>query len=485
MEQTSSAAYPNILVADYVKKARVASPEILMKAEQYLNVGYQKLLTFERPGGGFDWWGSGPPLIWLSAYGLQEFSDMSRVYPVDKGVLDRTQAWLMKQRDQDGTWSNVGQTHSETIASMGNPKLLLTSYVVWSLLESGLPKDQVKQSVTYLRDHIKDAGDNAYILALAANALAAYDAKDDSTLEVVRRLEKLRQDVPEWKAVRFPGKGQSLTYAHGDSVTVETTALTALAMIRTGQFTNSANKALTYLIKAKAGNGTWGSTSATILSLKALVAGMGGARVQGRIPFTVLVNGKEAARGEVSEDNADVMQAFDLKAVTKAGDNEVTIRTEGETSLMYQVVGRHYQPWAKEAPLTPAKAPLEIQVSYDRTKLATSDLIHAKATLKYNGALPTYMVMVDLGIPPGFAVDPGDFAEMVGKKQIQRFSVTSRTVTLYLGDVRPGDVKEFEYTLRARYPVRAQAPGAVAYEYYTPSNRAASRPVEVTVTDQK
>src|ERR1700730_10827705 len=57
MEQTSSAAYPNILVVDYVKKARVASPQLLMKSEQFLNVGYQKLLTFERPGGGFDWWG--------------------------------------------------------------------------------------------------------------------------------------------------------------------------------------------------------------------------------------------------------------------------------------------------------------------------------------------------------------------------------------------------------------------------------------------
>ena len=54
MEQTSSAAYPNILAVDYVKKARVANATaILMKAEQFLNVGYQKLLTFERPGGGF------------------------------------------------------------------------------------------------------------------------------------------------------------------------------------------------------------------------------------------------------------------------------------------------------------------------------------------------------------------------------------------------------------------------------------------------
>src|SRR5207249_12163100 len=111
MEQTSSAAYPNVLVADYVKKARVANPQILMKAENFLNVGYQKLLTFERPGGGFDWWGNGEPLVWLSAYGLQEFNDMSKVYPIDKAVIVRTQAWLMKQQDpKAGTWPRIAVT---------------------------------------------------------------------------------------------------------------------------------------------------------------------------------------------------------------------------------------------------------------------------------------------------------------------------------------------------------------------------------------
>ncbi len=175
MEQTSSSAYPNILVADYVKKARVASPQILMKAEEYLNVGYQKLLTFERPGGGFDWWGNGPPLVWLSAYGLHEFSDMAKVYPIDKGVIERTQKWLMSQQEKDGSWSNIGATHGETITRMGDPKLLLTSYVAWSLLESrgGEPvasapdSEGLKKSIAYIRQHIDDAKDNAYILALA------------------------------------------------------------------------------------------------------------------------------------------------------------------------------------------------------------------------------------------------------------------------------------------------------------------------------
>src|SRR6059058_6462674 len=171
MEQTSSAAYPNILVADYVKKARVANPQILVKAEQYLNVGYQKLLTFERPGGGFDWWGNGEPLVWLSAYGLQEFNDMAKVYPVDRGVIDRTQKWLMKQRGPDGTWSKIGMTHGESIERMGDPRLLLTSYVVWALCDSGFKGAELKKSIDFIRTEVKKAN-NAYILALAANALA-------------------------------------------------------------------------------------------------------------------------------------------------------------------------------------------------------------------------------------------------------------------------------------------------------------------------
>jgi hypothetical protein len=164
------------------------------------------------------------------------------------------------------------------------------------------------------------------------------------------------------------------------------------------------------------------------------------------------------------------------------GRNRVEIEAGGETGLMYQVVGRYHEPWKEPAAGRPV---LEVAVDYDRTRLSTSDLLRAKATLKYNGAEPTFMVIVDLGIPPGFTADPGDFAELVGRKQVQRFTVTSRTVTLYLGDVRPGDVKTFAYTLRARFPVRAQAPPSVAYEYYTPTNRAESRPVRLTVTERK
>jgi hypothetical protein len=79
----------------------------------------------------------------------------------------------------------------------------------------------------------------------------------------------------------------------------------------------------------------------------------------------------------------------------------------------------------------------------------------------------------------------GEFAVMVGAGKIQRFSVTSRQVTLYLRDVEPGKAYTFEYNLKAKYPVKVKTPASVAYEYYTPTNRGSAKPVELTVVEKK
>src|SRR5207244_177168 len=131
------------------------------------------------------------------------------------------------------------------------------------------------------------------------------------------------------------------------------------------------------------------------------------------------------------------------------------------------------------------KPAFDVKVDYDRTKLSTADRLHARATLKYNGQQPAAMVMLDLGVPPGFTVDAGDFAEMVAAKKINRFSVTSRQVILYLGDVKPGQELTFEYTLRPKYPIKAKTPASTAYEYYTPGNRGTAAPAEIVVVGEQ
>jgi hypothetical protein len=45
---------------------------------------------------------------------------------------------------------------------------------------------------------------------------------------------------------------------------------------------------------------------------------------QGKATFTVTVNGKEAAKGQVMEDNADVLQQLDPKDHVRTGPDEVS-----------------------------------------------------------------------------------------------------------------------------------------------------------------
>src|SRR5262249_3074704 len=165
--------------------------------------------------------------------------------------------------------------------------------------------------------------------------------------KVLAKLDKAKEERPKMNAICFPAKGQSIAYARGESMTVETTALTVLAMVKNGQFPNQVNKAMTYLLKTREGGGHWGSPQATILALKALIAAAEGQKQKGTTPFVVKVNGKKVAEGKVTEKNADVLQQFDLREYVKVGKNTVAIETKGETGMVYQIVGRHYLPHTK------------------------------------------------------------------------------------------------------------------------------------------
>ena len=119
----------------------------------------------------------------------------------------------------------------------------------------------------------------------------------------------------------------------------------------------------------------------------------GGPRQQGKATFTMTINGREAAEGQVTEDSADVLQQFDPKYHVRAGPNEVAVEVKGESGLLYQGVGRHSEPFKAGPPTSPV---LDVVMDYDRTSLSTRDVLRAKATVKCNGRGPTQKVIVGL-----------------------------------------------------------------------------------------
>ena len=142
---------------------------------------------------------------------------------------------------------------------------------------------------------------------------------------------------------------------------------------------------------------------------------------------------------------------------------EWTFASTGKGGLAYQVVGRYFVPWDEK----PAGEPLSIDVAYDRTRLAQDDIATATATVKNNLHKTANMVMVDLGIPPGFDLLSEDLQayqeKSAGQKsgRLEKFSLTATQAILYFDSIGAGDTVTLQFRLRAKYPdPRADVPVA-------------------------
>ncbi|MCE1248318.1 MAG: MG2 domain-containing protein [Firmicutes bacterium] len=475
-EQTSSTTYPNALVLNYLKKQKKITPELQMKAEGYINTGYQRLVSFEVQGGGFSWFGNAPANQILTAFGILEFRDMSKVYEVDPNVINRTQAWLARQQGQDGAWApDANYLHQESWGKIqGGGKIPVTSYIVWALAESGYRGNDLTKGLEYLK---KNAGqiNDPYILALVSNAFASVEPDGKFTAELMKKLEKaakVTSDSACWET-----KVQTGTYSHGNSANLETSALATLACLKVKGYENLATKGINYLVKSKDPNGTWFSTQATILSMKALILAQesAGQRVNANIKITV--NGKRSESFKLTSENFDVYNQADFGDVTLNGNNKVVITMEGEGSCYYQIATKYYEPWSGEKQ---SAKPLSINVAYDRTTLKENDMLTETVTIRNNTRSMMNMVMVDLGVPPGFNVMTPDLTEYVGKK-FMKYTMTSRQIIIYLDKVKPGETIQFKYRLQAKFPLKAKTPESKTYQYYNPEVKDIGKPVTLEV----
>ena len=137
-----------------------------------------------------------------------------------------------------------------------------------------------------------------------------------------------------------------------------------------------------------------------------------------------------------------------------------------------------------------AREPLSIDVAYDRTKLAQNDIVTATATVRNNLHETANMVMVDLGIPPGFDLLSEDLQNIVEKTahanrgRLEKFSLTATQAILYFDSLAPNQTVKLPFRLRAKYPIRANTFESRVYEYYDPAVGATAAPIQFEVTQQ-
>jgi uncharacterized protein YfaS (alpha-2-macroglobulin family) len=484
-EQTSSTTYPNVLALEYLRTTGKSVPAVEAKARQYIHLGYQRLLTFEVAGGGFDWFGHAPANTVLTAYGLMEFEDMARVHDVDPQLIERTRRWLLSRQGPSGAWQ--AQSHMLNDGLAGSVRkgadldLATTAYVAWAVFagHAGHPSAAARAS-SYLTSHDAASIADPHVLALVCHALLAIDPSKQAARPYLDRLESLRRISADGKLVWWDqGADRTMFYGVGQSGSIETTALASLALLGAGRNPSTVRAALAWLITQKDSSGAWHTTQATVLALKGLIAGTGKPLGGGQArQIAITLDGQALRRLTIPADQADVLQQLDFSGDVSPGRHTLTIEESSGTASGYQAVFSHYVPPAAErAP----RGPLEIELTYDRSSVSVDETMAAVATVTNHSTALAPMLIVDLPIPAGFVLQAEDLETLVAAGSIAKFQTTPRSAIVYLRDLRPDRPLALRYRLRAAMPAKVAAPPATVYEYYAPDRRAQSATIELTV----
>src|SRR6185312_9419451 len=166
--------------------------------------------------------------------------------------------------------------------------------------------------------------EDVYTLAVIANFAADY-AKDKGWTEgAINTLAARATEGP--KTAYWKQEGETPTSARNDSADLETTALAAQALLKSGQKSGLAKKALDYLTENKDAFGNWQTTQATILSLKAFpLSFTKGTNADTAGTVEIAVDGQKVERVQITKENNDLLHLVDLKAYTHAGTHKINL----------------------------------------------------------------------------------------------------------------------------------------------------------------
>jgi uncharacterized protein YfaS (alpha-2-macroglobulin family) len=476
-EQTSSTTYPNVLALDYLRQNNIANRVIEEKAKQYIHLGYQRLVGFEVRGGGFDWYGNPPANVPLTAYGLMEFVDMAKVHEVDPNLIERTRAWLLSKRAANGTWPPDHRGAHLAGRTQEDPQLPLTAYVAWAVYSGHLDPSAYSTRDWLLRHRPEDIK-NPHTLALVCNALLAIDAQHQSNAGYLAQLVKLAKVEADKGLTSWAQDAttQTVFYGGGISGQCETTALAVLALQKSKSYPGEVLGGLRWLLANKDARGTWHSTQATILALKALIEGSRKPENEAARELELQIAGI-TKKVTIAADQSDVLKMVDITEQIKPGANLLSLREKTKDGTNYQVVLRYHVPEKIEK----TEAPFVVTQNYDRTEANLGQSFGITTIVENRQATDAPMVMVELPIPPGSTVDTNVFTKMQQEQKIGKWQVRSGTVLLYLRNLEAGQKFQVRYTAQPTTAMRATTPGVRVYEYYNPTKQAQSESVLLTV----
>ena len=465
-EQTSSSLYPDILVLRYLRENDINNPELEKKAIDYISKGYQKILTYEVPGtpGGYSLYGDSPAEPVLTAYGLMQINELSKVYEVEEKVTEEMIEYLFDVQKSNGTF-DYSSTYIGGTAS--TDKLAMNSYITWALSEVCPEDERLGKSIEYLEKEFENASDS-YTLALMANIFVNTNNKSLAN-EVIDELKT--KIVPTDNGAYVESKIRDYYGTRGTYQNVQATALTSMALTKLNSNQKTNSEFINFLQNMKDYRGTWGTTQSTILALKAIIDYSSSSDLKNQT-IVVSLNGEDK-KIEIGEEALGVYE-FDFENL--GTENKFAIEMK-KGKLTYEVIKNYYQSYDK------LEENETITVSQDiTTQGKVNDVVTQTISVKNNS---DYIEngLVEINIPQGCTVIEDSLLNLKYNGIIEKYEYNYGKINIYLRGLDKDEQIDLKIEYRSLYPENITGAAIRVFDYYNPNVESVCGPRNIQITE--
>ncbi|XP_067624045.1 thioester-containing protein 1 allele R1 isoform X1 [Eurosta solidaginis] len=470
-EQNMVNFVPNILVLRYLDAIKRDMPTVVVKAKKFLEIGYQRELTYKRDDGSYSAFGKSDKSgsTWLTAYVMRSFHQAAKYTDIDPKVIVEGLDFLASKQALNGSFPEYGKLFD----SAHQNELGLTAFVLLAFLENveyiSKYQSQIDNGLKYLLENV-DQTDDQYSLSIAALALQfAKNPAADKILTKLQGLAKQENDRKWWSKAEAPKEEDKFWYYRPRSNDVEITSYVLLAVLDKDGAENTL-PIVKWLISQRNSNGGFSSTQDTVVGLQALISfaeqtGSG----NGEMDIEFVSSGGDENKGtiQVTPENSLVLQTHVLPKTTR----QVDFTAKGKGSAMVQLSYRYNLADKDKAPSFQIKT----NVKNEKPTLILEVCAEYMPEEAADDQTESNMVVMEVALPSGYTADTDSFEAIGEVDRVKRTETknSDSTVIVYFDSLPKGDVKCIPMQASKTHAVAKQKPAAVnVYDYYDTNRRA-------------
>lgn len=193
-EQNMLNFVPNIVVLNYLRNTHQLTAEIEAKAKKYMEIGYQRELTYKHNDGSYSAFGQSDKSgsTWLTAFVAKSFRQAATHIAIDENIIAKALEWLSKTQADDGSFQEKGSVCHKEMQGGSSKGVALTAYVLCAFLENRNKQSKqydsaIEKALKNIVDALQSASStDTYALSVAAYAL--HLANHESKTNVLNNL---------------------------------------------------------------------------------------------------------------------------------------------------------------------------------------------------------------------------------------------------------------------------------------------------------